>query len=178
MVISNKEAYEFLKENNNSTRSVLVAKFKIQNPEYASTEEAALYSRLYKLNKKVVLLVKDKKERGNQEKLEALFNENFEFGAEQNGGENASGPTPDDVIESNQEADNLAGKVAAFEKICQEKTTEIKELQKTVSYYKDANVSHREWRHKSLIKGLRNDLKEKIKRERELEQIAEDLGAK
>ena len=62
-------------------------------------------------------------------------------------------------MESNKEVDNLAGKFAALEKTCQEKTTEIKELQKTVSYYKDANVRHLEWRHKSLLTGLRNDLK-------------------
>eukprot|EP00112_Aurelia_sp_Birch-Aquarium-sp1_P014943 Seg3263.4 transcript_id=Seg3263.4/GoldUCD/mRNA.D3Y31 product="hypothetical protein" protein_id=Seg3263.4/GoldUCD/D3Y31 len=105
-------------------------------------KEAALYSRLYKLNKKVVLLIRDKKKKGNQEKLASLFNENFDVGDGQIG-ENAGGPLIHDyVVESNLEIDNLTGKVAVLEKTCQEKASEIKELQKTVSYYKDTNVKH------------------------------------
>ena len=70
------------------------------------------------------MLVKDKKKRGNQEKLDALFIEKFEYGAGQNG-ENASGLTPDDVMESNKEVDNMAGKFTALEKTCQEKMTVV-----------------------------------------------------
>ena len=42
----------------------------------------------------------------------------FSMGAGKNG-ENASCLTPDDVMESNKEVDNMAGKFAALEKTCQ-----------------------------------------------------------